>query len=134
MQTLTVSYKSATPYIPWGLIAPKRNTVSCKLRGSPASCGIVEGPCTIIRNLADLNTLRNGTILVCEIPLPALAPYMSLLRGLVAEQGGPLSIASGHAREYEIPAVVGLNGVMDAIHTGDIIRIDGSKGTVEILG
>jgi phosphoenolpyruvate-protein kinase (PTS system EI component) len=59
---------------------------------------------------------------------------MLFLRGLVAGRGGSTCIVSGYAREYDIPAVVGLEGVMGAIHNGDIIRIGGSRGTVEIIG
>jgi pyruvate,water dikinase len=134
MQTLTVSYKSVPQYIPWEVVTTKRNVVPRKLRGLAASPGIVEGPCTIIRKLEDLHTVQDGTILICEIPSPALAPYMRSLRGLVAEQGGAQCIASGYAREHEIPAVVGLKGVMGTIQNGNVIRIDGSRGTVEIIG
>jgi pyruvate,water dikinase len=134
MQTITVSYKTVPWYIPWEVVTPRADRVPCNLRGLAASPGIVEGPCTIIRSLADLHTIQDGTILVCEIPSPTLAPYMRFLRGLVAEQGGPQCIASGYAREFEIPAVVGLRGVMGAIRNGDVIRIDGSRGTVEAIG
>jgi len=133
MQTLTVSYKSVTPYIPWEVVTKRRSVVPCKLKGFAASPGIVEGPCTIIRNLQDLHTLQDRAILVCEIPSPALAPFMLFLRGLVAGQGGPNCIASGYAREHEIPAVVGIGRIMNAIHDGDVIRIDGSLGTVEVI-
>ena len=133
MQTTTVPYKSVESYIPWEYVTPKENTVTLKLRGFAASPGIVEGPCTIIRNLEDLHALRDGTILVCEVPAPALAPYMRFLRGLIAGRGGPNCIVAGYAREHDIPAVVGVGGTVYAIHDGDIIRIDGSRGTVEII-
>jgi len=131
MQTVTVSYKSVPQYIPWEVLTTQENTAPFKLRGFAASPGIVEGPCTIIRNLEDLHTIQDGTILVCEIPSPTLAPYMRFLRGLVAGHGGPNCIASGYAREHEIPAIVGVGGVMGFIHDGDVIRIDGTRGTVE---
>jgi len=134
MQTSTVSYKPVTPYIPLEIVSTKGNIVARKLRGSAASPGIVEGRCTVIRNLEDLHTLADGAILVCDVPSPVLAPYMRFLRGLVAGRGGSGCIASGYAREYEIPAVVGLEGIMGTIHDGDIIRIDGSRGTVEVIG
>ena len=88
----------------------------------------------IPNSLEELATLRDGAILVCEIPLPDLAPYIRFIRGLVAGRGGSHCIVSEYARELKIPAVVGVGDVMDAIHTGDIIRIDGSMGTVEITG
>ena len=88
----------------------------------------------IPNSLEELATLRDGAILVCETPLPDLAPYMRYLRGLVAGRGGSHCIVSEYARELKIPAVVGVGDVMDAIHTGDVIRVDGSRGTVEITG
>jgi pyruvate, water dikinase len=134
MQNASASYKTVTPYIPCGEFSTKRNVVPCKLRGFAASPGIVEGPCTIIRNLQDLHKVKDGAILVCEVPSPKLAPYMPFLKGLVAKQGGPLCIASGYAREYKIPAVVGIEGIMNAIQNGDVVRIDGASGTVDIVG
>ncbi len=134
MQTQTVSYKPVTPYIPLESLTTKANLAPRRLTGFAASPGTVEGPCTIIRNPEDLHTLHDGAILVIEVPSPALAPYMRFLRGLVAGRGGSNCIASTCAREHEIPAVVGLTGVMRAIRDGDVIRIDGSTGTVEIVG
>ncbi|MBA4419106.1 MAG: hypothetical protein C0392_14550 [Syntrophus sp. (in: bacteria)] len=134
MQDVSTSNKSIESYIPCEVFSTKRNVAPCKLRGFAASPGIVEGPCKIIRNLQDLHTLQDGAILVCEVPSPKLAPYMPFLRGLVARQGGPLCIASGYARDHEIPAVVGVKGAMDVIQDGDVIRIDGSSGTVDIVG
>ncbi len=53
----------------------------------------------------------------------------------VWSQGGEVHcIAAGYAREHEVPAVVGVGGVMEDMHTSDVIRIDGSGGTVEIVG
>ena len=133
MQNVSVSYKSVTPYIPREVLTTKRNVIPCKLEGFAASLGIVEGPCTIIRNLQDLHKLQDGTILVCEAASPKVAPYMSFLKGLIAERGGPLCIASEYAREYEVPAVVGVKGLMGTIRNGDVVRIDGSRGTVDII-
>ena len=134
MQNLSVSQQSAAPHIPLDVLATSPHTVPLKLSGVGASFGIVEGPCTVIRNLQDLHTLQDGAILVCEAASPELAPFMPFLRGLVAERGGLLSVASGYARMYEIPAIVDVKGLMDTIHNGDVIRVDGSTGTVEIIG
>lgn len=134
MQTLTVFSQSVPPHIPWETLTTKEDLVSLKLRGFAASAGIVEGPCTVIRYPEDLHTLHDGAILVCEAPSPTLVPYMRFLRGLVAGRGGANCIAAGYARQHEVPAVVGVGAVMETMHTGDLIRIDGSGGTVEIVG
>ncbi len=133
MQNLSVSYKSDTPNISPEVLATKLHVVPRTLSGFAASSGIVEGPCTIIRKLQDLHKLHYGTILVCEVALPEVTPFMPFLKGLIAERGGSLSIASGCAREYGIPTVVGVNGLMGTIHNGDVIRVDGSRGTVDIM-
>lgn len=132
MQTLTISSESVPSYILRDVLKTNEDEASSKLTGLAASLGVVEGPCTIIRNLEDLPALRDGAILVCEIPSPALVPYMRFIRGLVAERGGSHCVAAGYARELDIPAVFGVGGVMDAIKSGDVIRIDGFNGTVEI--
>jgi phosphoenolpyruvate synthase/pyruvate phosphate dikinase len=132
METLLVSRKSVAPHIPLEGLPTNRRLVLRTLKGITASSGVVEGPCTVIRNLADLHLLQHGTILVCEVPSPKLAPFMPFLRGLVAERGGLSAIASGYAREYGIPAIVGIKGIMDTIHNGDIIRVDGKRGTVDL--
>ena len=108
--------------------------VHYRLTGLPTSFGTVEGPCTVIRNLQDQMTLSVGAILVCEEASPELALSIPSLKALVTERGGLLAIASVYAREYEVPAVVGVKGIMGLIHSGDIIRVDGSAGTVEIIG
>jgi pyruvate, water dikinase len=134
METPITSYKSAAPHIPLEVLTTDRPMVPRTLKGFAASSGIVEGPCTIIRNLQDLHTVQDGAILVCEVASPKVAPFMPFLKGLIAERGGPLAIASGYAREYGIPGVVGVRELMRTIRNGDVIRVDGSKGTVEIVG
>jgi phosphoenolpyruvate synthase/pyruvate phosphate dikinase len=133
METLLVSRESVAPHIPLEELPTNRHLVLRKLKGITASSGVVEGPCTVIRNLEDLHPLPHGTILVCEVPSPKLAPFMPFLSGLVTERGGLSAIASGYAREYGIPAVVGIKGLMATIHNGDVIRVDGERGTADLI-
>lgn len=133
MQTTTASYSPVPESVPCEVVSTTGVIVPFRLRGLAASSGIVEGPCTVIRTPEDMHKVQDGAILVCEVPSPALAPHMRFIRGLVAGRGGAGCIASGYAREQKIPAVVGINGIMDALHDGDVVRIDGSKGTVEII-
>ncbi|HYA43601.1 MAG TPA: PEP-utilizing enzyme [Syntrophobacteraceae bacterium] len=134
MENLSISHKPVAPIIPPDILSADTYFVARKLKGVAASSGIVEGPCTIIRNLQDLHTLQDGAILVCETASPELAPFIPFLKGFVAERGGLLSNASGYARQYGIPAVVGATGIMDSVHDGDVIRVDGSTGAVDIIG
>lgn len=134
MQAFAVSYEPVPSHIPWEVLIPKEDRGPRKLSGFGASPGVVEGPCTVIRDPEALSALHDGAILVCERQSPNLMQYMGHLRGWVAGQGGSLSIPSAYARELEIPAVVCVGGSIGAIHTGDILRIDGSMGIVEITG
>lgn len=134
MQHLAQAYESIESSIPLELFIPIRQVETSRLSGFAASPGIIEGPCAIIRDLKDLHTLPLGAIAVCEAALPALMPFMPCLGGLVTERGGCLSIAAQYARGYGIPAVFGVEGLMDAIHDGDVIRADGSGGAVDVIG
>lgn len=130
MHSLSTSHSSTATQV----VTMNRQYVSHRLTGVPASTGTVEGPCAVARNLQDQYRLPEGTILVCEAASRELALSIPHLRGLVTGTGSLLSIASVYAREYGVPAVVGAKGIMDVVHDGDIIRVDGSAGTVEIIG
>ncbi len=134
MEILEHTYESVRSYIPPDAITPSQNVVLRRLGGLPASPGVIEGPCTVARSLKDLQTLPNGAIVVCEAALPEITHFVPILGGLVAERGGSLSIASRYAREHEIPAVFGVRGLMGAVQNGDVIRMDASTGTVDIIG
>lgn len=134
MKNLAYSYDIVRPYIPMEALMPDSRVKRCRLRGFAASSGIIEGPCTIIRDMKDLLALSCGAIAVLEAALPAVMPFMHLPGGLITERGGSLSIASRYARMYEIPAVIGVDGLMNTIKDGDVVRVDGSKGTVDIIG
>ena len=64
---------------------------------------------------------------------PAWTPLFLTAGGLVMEAGGILSHGSVVAREYGIPAVVGVSGATDLLHTGRLVRIDGTAGTVTLI-
>mgnify|MGYP001083275062 CR=1 FL=1 len=134
METLEHTYESVRSYIPPDAITPSQNAVLRRLAGFGASPGVIEGPCTVARDLKDLQALPYGAIVVCEAALPEFAHFIPLLGGLIAERGGCLSIASRYARECGIPAVFGVEGLLDAVQSGDVIRVDASTGTVDIIG
>ncbi|HET8913797.1 MAG TPA: PEP-utilizing enzyme, partial [Ktedonobacteraceae bacterium] len=64
---------------------------------------------------------------------PGWTPLFLTAGGLVMEMGGAMSHGAVVAREYGIPAVVGVPGAIERIRTGQMIRIDGSQGTVSIV-
>jgi pyruvate,water dikinase len=111
------------------LIAP----VEGGLRGSPASPGSVSGPARVIRSPQGAQ-LEPGEILVAPSTDPGWTPLFLTAGGLVMEMGGMMSHGAVVAREYGIPAVVGVAGATERIHTGQRLSVDGSAGTVAIIG
>ncbi len=103
------------------------------LRGLGASAGAVEGRARLVASPDDLSTMRPGEILVASITTPAFTPLFALAAGVVTDVGGLLSHSSIVAREYGIPAVLGIGVATQRIATGDRIRVDGTNGTVTLL-
>jgi pyruvate,water dikinase len=81
----------------------------------------------------DMGHVEEGMVIVSRTAAPALAMVMSRACGLATEYGGQGAIASGFARAHEIPAVVGVEGLLKTVRDGDLIRVNGTKGTVEIV-
>ena len=101
--------------------------------GHGASSGIVTGRCRVISHPVDALDLSDEDILVYKTASPDLIGLITRVKALVTEQGGPLAILCAYAREKGIPAAVGVNGILAALKDGDMVRVDGTKGTVEVL-
>lgn len=104
-----------------------------RFEGYPGAPGIVEGPARVITNFEDFPKLKHGEILVCPYTATAWTPLFPKIKGVITDTGGMLTHAAITAREYRIPAVVGTWRATKSIKDGDIIRIDGNLGLVEIL-
>jgi pyruvate,water dikinase len=102
------------------------------LTGSPASAGIVEGRARVVRKL-EAAKLERGEILVAPYTDPAWTPLFAIAAGVVTEVGGLMTHGAVVAREYGIPAVVGVDNATSAISDGHRIRVNGTEGYVEIL-
>jgi phosphohistidine swiveling domain-containing protein len=77
--------------------------------------------------------IESGEILVARATEPSWTPIFTNAAGVVMEIGGPLQHGGIIAREYGIPCVSGLMGIMDIIKDGDLLEVDGSNGVVRIL-
>jgi pyruvate,water dikinase len=99
------------------------------LSGTPASGGVVTGKARVILE-PDGAHLEPGEILVAPSTDPGWTPLFLTAGGLVMEMGGPMSHGAIVAREYGIPAVVGVPDATERIETGQRITIDGSDGVV----
>ncbi len=102
------------------------------LIGIPASSGVVEGRARVILRLEDAE-LSKGDILVTRFTDPSWTPVFVSISGLVAEVGGMMTHGSVVAREYGLPAVVGVENATRLIKDGQRIRVNGTEGYVEIL-
>ena len=99
------------------------------LRGTPASAGRATAAARVIFDPVGA-TLEPGEILVAPSTDPGWTPLFLTAGGLVMEMGGAMSHGSIVAREYGIPAVVGVPRATERIETGQVLTVDGSAGTV----
>ena len=103
------------------------------IQGNPGSAGRVEGIVRRIDNPEDGSQLVTGEVLVTNTTNVGWTPLFPRASAIVTDIGGALSHAAIVAREIGIPAVVGCGDATMRLRTGDRIRVDGGRGTVEIL-
>jgi pyruvate,water dikinase len=103
------------------------------LSGAAVASGVVEGPALVARRPEDVPEEAHGFVLVCPSTDPGWSAIFLRARGLVMETGGVLSHGAIVAREFGLPAVVNLPGLLDRIPQGARLRVDGDLGTVAIL-
>ncbi|MFJ8331782.1 rifamycin-inactivating phosphotransferase [Streptomyces sp. NPDC094437] len=102
------------------------------LVGVPVSAGTVEGRARVVLDLADAD-LEAGDILVTTFTDPSWSPLFVGIAGLVTEVGGLMTHGAVIAREYGLPAVVGVDRATRLIRDGQRIRVHGTDGHIEIL-
>jgi pyruvate,water dikinase len=102
------------------------------IAGLPVSSGVVEGRARVILNMEDAD-LEEGDILVTSFTDPSWTPLFVSIKGLVTEVGGLMTHGSVIAREYGLPAVVGVENATRLINDRQRIRVNGTEGYVEIL-
>ncbi|WP_148357793.1 phosphoenolpyruvate synthase [Peribacillus simplex] len=100
--------------------------------GLPVSSGVIEGRARVILNMEDAD-LEDGDILVTSFTDPSWTPLFVSIKGLVTEVGGLMTHGAVIAREYGLPAVVGVENAIKLIKDGQRIRVNGTEGYIEIL-
>jgi pyruvate, water dikinase len=113
--------------------AAKRKGTSKIMKGVGASPGVAVGPCRVILRSGDLKAVKKGEVLVFHAASPDVIPFLRDLKGLVTEVGGQLTSLAHHARVNRIPHVAAVTDVMGMITDGQIVQIDGLKGTISFL-
>jgi len=127
----------AFPYlVNWGY--PERfhqeaSADATTVTGIAGSPGVAEGIARVVLSVEAFDAVTDGDILVCQMTNPAWVVLFTKIAALVTDTGGTTSHPAVLSREFGIPAVIGTSTATHTIRTGDRIRVDGSKGVVEIL-
>ncbi|MEC1507848.1 phosphoenolpyruvate synthase [Bacillus haynesii] len=110
----------------------RENLPANAIVGLPVSSGVIEGRARVILNMENAN-LEDGDILVTSFTDPGWTPLFVSIKGLVTEVGGLMTHGAVIAREYGLPAVVGVENATGLIKDGQQIRVHGTEGYIEIL-
>ncbi|MBI4734114.1 MAG: hypothetical protein HY779_04775 [Rubrobacteridae bacterium] len=123
--------KGEYPTIP--VESGKFDAAEGKLTGLGVSRGSVKARARIILNPAENNTLEPGDILVTRTTDPGWTPLFLIAGGLILEKGGLLSHGAIVAREFGIPAIVGVKDAVNVIKDGQLLWLDAESGTIHVL-
>ncbi len=105
------------------------------LKGVIASRGKAQGTCKIvIRSDGAATQFEKGGILVSEATDPDLLKFLKVAGGVLTQQGGVTSHAALICREIGIPAIIGIEGLLDKVKDGDVVELDGYTGEVRLVG
>jgi pyruvate,water dikinase len=97
-------------------------------RGIAGSPGLITGVARVIRGPEEFGRLQTGEILVAPLTNPVWTPLFAVAGAVVTEAGGILSHGAIVAREYGIPAVMGVKGATQMVHDGQTVTVDGNQG------
>jgi pyruvate,water dikinase len=133
-------YKKVSHVKDWPLVIDSRGKIfKAKLeinegdiKGDPIAPGKIKGRAKVLNSPYE-KPLNPGEILITKCTEPSWTPIFINAAGVIMEVGGPLQHGGIIAREYGIPCVSGLMGIMEMIKDGDLIELDGSNGIVRIL-
>ena len=103
------------------------------LKGMAASPGVVEGIARVVMDAEQIHEVQQDEILVAPVTAPSWGPIFGKLKATVTDIGGMMSHAAIVCREYALPAVTGTGNASTTIRTGQRLRVDGTRGVVEIL-
>jgi phosphoenolpyruvate synthase/pyruvate phosphate dikinase len=110
----------------------RENIPASAIVGLAVSSGVIEGRARVILNMEDA-VLEDGDILVTSFTDPSWTPLFVSIKGLITEVGGLMTHGAVIAREYGLPAVVGVENATRLIQDGRRIRVNGTDGYIEIL-
>ncbi|GAB1719305.1 MAG: phosphoenolpyruvate synthase [Nitrosospira sp.] len=105
-----------------------------RYKGIPTGTGCARGRACVLKHPSQGHKLQPGDILVARSTDPGWTPLFLSAGGLVVETGGYLSHGAIVAREFAIPAVVNLPGILAILKDGDLVEVDGRNGEVTLFG
>ena len=114
----------------WAEVEPAPGATA--LRGTPCAPGRGRGRTRVARSIEEAQAIRPGEVLVAPFTDPGWTALFPRLAAVVTETGGLLSHAAVIAREYGIPAVLGVPDVTRRVRDGSTLLVDGGRGTVEV--
>ncbi|HEU5425113.1 MAG TPA: PEP-utilizing enzyme, partial [Nitrolancea sp.] len=115
-------------------VPPQPSADPDTVQGAAASAGTMIGAVKVLHSLADGGKLEPGDVMVVMTTSPPWTPLFNTAGAVVSDTGGMLSHCAVVAREYGIPAVVGTGVGTRVLHDGQLVEVDGTAGTVRILG
>ena len=110
--------------------SPRGDSAGAELEGTAVSSGRAEAPAKVVRRPEEGRALDTGDVLVCPSTDPGWTPLFLRASALVMETGGYISHGAIVAREYGIPAVVNVPGILDRVRDGERLLVDGDRGRV----
>ncbi|XP_033626615.1 uncharacterized phosphotransferase YvkC-like [Asterias rubens] len=126
------TYPLMVPGLPQPIVEEIDNDITeMELKGTPISQGVIKGTARVVTKLQDAANIKKDDILVTRVTDIGWSPYFPLIKGLVTEIGGILSHGAVVAREFGIPCVVDVQHATSVFKSGDVIVLNGSRGTVE---
>lgn len=126
-----VAYDQAE-WCPGNSFGGRTSGMNTILTGVGASAGTVQGPARLIHGPDEFTRFQAGDVLICRTTDPAWTPLFGMASAVVTQTGGMLSHAAIVAREYGIPAVLGVRDALDLLTNGSPLTVDGARGTVTV--
>jgi pyruvate,water dikinase len=130
-RSVLIAWKTAHSWLPSGFLANTVTTRDRTITGTPGSPGCAEGRARFVLDPTQFATVKPGEIVIARATNPMWTQLFTRIAAIVVEHGSRLSHAAVAAREFGIPAVVGIPGVTAAIADGEWIRVDGTNGEIK---
>ncbi|MGH3402245.1 MAG: PEP/pyruvate-binding domain-containing protein, partial [Streptosporangiaceae bacterium] len=111
---------------------PARTASASALRGTPASPGSASGPVRVLREPADVQAVLPGDVVVVAAAVPALTPVFDRIAALCVDGSSVAAHSSLVAREYGIPAVIGLGDATSRLSDNTWVFVDGTAGVIDV--